>query len=128
MVAIDARRTNGGFDVFVAGGRVPTGRDAVQWAREAASRGAGEILFTSMDRDGTRSGFDCELVRLVSQAVPIPVIASGGAGSPGHFIDVFRHGCADAALAASMFHFEIQGISGLKRELHAANLPVRWPC
>ncbi|MBZ5682131.1 MAG: imidazole glycerol phosphate synthase subunit HisF [Acidobacteriia bacterium] len=128
VVAIDARRTNGGFDVFVAGGRVPTGRDAVQWAREAASRGAGEILFTSMDRDGTRSGFDCELVRLVSQAVPIPVIASGGAGSPGHFIDVFRHGCADAALAASIFHFEIQGISGLKRELHAANLPVRWPC
>ena len=128
VVAIDARRTNGTFEVFAAGGRVPTGRDAIQWAQEAASRGAGEILLTSMDRDGTRSGFDCELVRLVSQAVPIPVIASGGAGSAADFIDVFRDGSADAALAASIFHFGIQSISDLKQELHAANLPMRWPC
>ena len=128
VIAIDARRVNGGFEVFVTGGRVPTGRDAIQWAKEAAARGAGEILLTSMDRDGTRAGFDCELVRLVSQAVPIPVIASGGAGSARDFVDVFRDGCADAALAASIFHFGIHGIADLKRELHDTGLPVRWPC
>jgi imidazole glycerol-phosphate synthase subunit HisF len=128
VVAIDARRVNGRFEVFVAGGRIPTGRDAVEWAQEAASRGAGEILLTSIDRDGTRSGFDCELTQLVSEAVPIPVIASGGAGSVADFIDVFRDGRAEAALAASVFHFGIQGIGDLKHELHAANVPVRWPC
>jgi len=128
VVAIDAKRGNGGFEVFVAGGRTATGRDAMQWAREAASRGAGEILLTSMDCDGTRAGFDCELTRLVSQAVSIPVIASGGAGSAGDFIDVFRGGCADAALAASIFHFGIESIVDLKSQLHAANVPVRWPC
>ncbi|HLW84692.1 MAG TPA: imidazole glycerol phosphate synthase subunit HisF [Candidatus Sulfotelmatobacter sp.] len=128
VVAIDAKRVNSGFEVFVAGGRVPTGRDAIQWAREAASRGAGEILLTSMDQDGTRAGFDCELVRAVAQAVSIPVIASGGAGSVSHFVDVFRYGRADAALAASIFHFHIESIGQLKRELHAANVPVRWPC
>ncbi len=128
VVAIDARRVNGGFEVFVAGGRIPTGRDALQWAQEAADCGAGEILLTSMNRDGTQSGFDCELVRIVANAVSIPVIASGGAGSAQDFIDVFRNGRADAALAASIFHFGIENIAQLKSELHAANVPVRWPC
>jgi len=128
VVAIDAKRTNAGFEVFTAGGRVPTGRDAIQWAREAAERGAGEILLTSMDQDGTRAGFDCELVRAAAQAVSIPVIASGGAGSVSHFVDVFREGQADAALAASIFHFHLESIEHLKRELRAANVPVRWPC
>jgi imidazole glycerol-phosphate synthase subunit HisF len=128
VVAIDAKRRDSGFEVFVNGGRVPTGRDVIQWACESEARGAGEILLTSMDRDGTRAGFDCELVRAVAQAVSIPVIASGGAGSMSHFVDVFRDGHADAALAASIFHFHIESIAHLKRELHAANVPVRWPC
>ncbi len=128
VVAIDAKRRNSGCEVFVNGGRVPTGRDVIPWARESEARGAGEILLTSMDRDGTRAGFDCELVRAVTEAVSIPVIASGGAGSVGHFVDVFRDGHADAALAASIFHFHIESIAHLKRELHAANVPVRWPC
>jgi cyclase len=128
VVAIDARRTKDGFEVFVAGGRTSTGRDALQWAREAAACGAGEILLTSMDRDGTRSGFDCELVQLVADAVSIPVIASGGAGCAQDFIDVFRDGRADAALAASIFHFGIESIGQLKSELQVAGVPVRWPC
>jgi cyclase len=133
VVAIDARRVNNssikdGFEVFVAGGRTPAGRDAIQWAREAAARGAGEILLTSMDRDGTKSGFDCELTQRVADAVSIPVIASGGAGTPQHFIDVFRAGHADAALAASIFHFGLENIGQLKLQLRAANVPVRWPC
>jgi imidazole glycerol-phosphate synthase subunit HisF len=128
VVAIDARKVDGGFEVFVAGGRVPTGRDAIQWAREAAACGAGEILLTSMDRDGTQSGFDCTLVRAVAEAVSIPVIASGGAGSARDFIEVFRDGRADAALAASIFHFGIENIAELKRELHDAGVSVRWPC
>jgi cyclase len=128
VVAIDARKVDGSFEVFVAGGRVPTGRDAVQWAREAAACGAGEILLTSMDRDGTQSGFDCVLVRAVAEAISIPVIASGGAGSARDFIEVFRDGRADAALAASVFHFGIENIAPLKRELHHASIPVRWPC
>jgi len=133
VVAIDARKVNGGsakrgFEVFTSGGRVPTGRDAIEWAREAAAAGAGEILLTSMDRDGTQSGFDCQLVREVAEAVPIPVIASGGAGSALDFIQVFNEGRADAALAASIFHFGIENIAQLKRELHNASVPVRWPC
>src|SRR5450755_3345101 len=128
VVAIDARRVNGGFEVFVAGGRTPTGRDAIQWAREAADCGAGEIMLTSMDRDGTKAGFDCELVQMVADAVSIPVIASGGAGSARDFSEVFQSGRADAALAASIFHFGIENIAQLKRELHAARVPVRWPC
>jgi len=128
VVAIDARKADRGFEVFVAGGRTPTGRDAIQWAREAAACGAGEILLTSMDRDGTKSGFDCQLVRAVAEAVTIPVIASGGAGSARDFIEVFRDGCADAALAASIFHFGLENIAELKRELHDASIPVRWPC
>lgn len=132
VVAIDARKVDGSSDksleVFVAGGRTPTGRNAIQWAREAAACGAGEILLTSMDRDGTQSGFDCQLVREVAEAVSIPVIASGGAGSARDFIEVFREGRADAALAASIFHFGIEDIAQLKRELHDAGVPVRWPC
>jgi imidazole glycerol-phosphate synthase subunit HisF len=128
VVAIDARKFDGSFEVFVAGGRVPAGRDAVQWAREAAACGAGEILLTSMDRDGTQSGFDCELVRAVAEAVSIPVIASGGAGSARDFIEVFREGRADAALAASIFHFGLEDIADLKRELRDASISVRWPC
>jgi len=128
VVSIDARRVNGGFEVFVAGGRIPTGRDAILWAREAAACGAGEILLTSMDRDGTQAGFDCELVQLVADSVSIPVIASGGAGAARDFIEVFRNGRADAALAASIFHFGIENIAQLKGELHAASVPVRWPC
>jgi len=129
VVAIDAKKkSEGSFEVFAAGGRIPTGRDAVEWAREAAARGAGEILLTSMDRDGTKAGFDCELTRAVAEAVSIPVIASGGAGSAADFIEVFRQGCADAALAASIFHFGLENIAALKRELHNAQLPVRWPC
>ena len=128
VVAIDARKSEGSFEVFVAGGRVPAGRDAIQWAREAAACGAGEILLTSMDRDGTQSGFDCELVRAVAEAVSIPVIASGGAGSARDFIEVFREGRADAALAASIFHFGLEDIAELKRELRDASIRVRWPC
>ncbi len=128
VVAIDARKTDGSFEVFVAGGRTPTGRDAIQWAREAAACGAGEILLTSMDRDGTKSGFDCQLVRSVAEAVSIPVIASGGAGSARDFIEIFRDGYADAALAASIFHFGIEPIARLKRELYEAGVPVRWSC
>ena len=105
-----------------------TGRDAIQWAREAADAGAGEILLTSMDRDGTQSGFDCQLVRAVAEAISIPVIASGGAGSARHFIEVFDEGRADAALAASIFHFGIENIAELKHELHKASVRVRWPC
>ena len=128
VVSIDARKSKEGFEVFTAGGRVPTGRDAIQWAREAAACGAGEILLTSMDRDGTQSGFDCELVRTVAEAVSIPVIASGGAGSTLDFLQAFREGRADAALAASIFHFGIENIAQLKHELHQASVPVRWPC
>ena len=104
------------------------GRRAVEWAREAEARGAGEILLTSMDADGTRAGFDCELTRAVSKAVGIPVIASGGAGTVQHFADVFQRGCADAALAASIFHFGVSSARSLKEQLHAAGVPVRLPC
>ncbi len=131
VVAIDAKRVNGGlggFEVYVAGGRIPTGRDAILWAREAAACGAGEIMLTSMDRDGTKAGFDCELTQMVADAVSIPVIASGGAGSARDFIEVFQSGRADAALAASIFHFGLENIGQLKLELRAANVPVRWPC
>jgi cyclase len=125
IVAIDAKRNPTGFEAFVAGGRTPTGRDAVQWAREAEDRGAGEVLLTSMDRDGTGKGFDCELTRAVARAVNIPVIASGGAGGSEHFVEVFRAGEADAALAASIFHFGLSSISELKLRLYAAGVPIR---
>jgi len=133
IVAIDARRAGPGApieaaEVFVAGGRKPTGRRAVEWAREAESRGAGEILLTSMDSDGTRAGFDCELTAAVSEAVQIPVIASGGAGNAAHFTQVFREGKADAALAASIFHFGIADVRTLKEELLRDGIPMRLPC
>jgi imidazole glycerol-phosphate synthase subunit HisF len=129
VVAIDAKKVpDDGWQVYVAGGRKPTGRDAVEWAREAEDRGAGEILLTSMDRDGTGAGFDCVLTAAVSDAVQIPVIASGGARTPQHFLEVFQHGRADAALAASIFHFGTQDVGALKQHLQAAGIPMRWPC
>jgi len=129
VVAIDAKRSaNSTWQAFTHGGRTPTGRNAVQWAQEAESYGAGEILLTSMDRDGTGAGFDCELTRAVAQAVRIPVIASGGAGGAGHFVEVFREGTADAALAASIFHYGFSRLSDLKQELGSQGIPVRWPC
>jgi cyclase len=125
VVAIDARREPAGFGVYTHGGRRPTGRDAVGWAREAVERGAGEILLTSMDRDGTESGYDLELTRAVSRAVAAPVIASGGAGHPDHLRDALTSGEADAALAATIFHFERFPIPETKRILAAAGVPVR---
>ena len=130
IVAIDAKRANGTgtYEAFTRGGRTPTGRDAVVWALEAESRGAGEILLTSMDRDGTGNGFECTLTRTISDGVRIPVIASGGAGSAKHFVEVFRQGHADAALAASILHYGTTPLAELKRDLAAAGIPVRWPC
>jgi cyclase len=128
IIAIDAKRDGDHFFVWVSGGRVPTGRDAVEWAKEAEDRGAGEILLTSMDRDGTGKGFDCDLTRAIAQAVRIPVIASGGAGGSEHFVEVFRVGFADAALAASIFHFGLSSIEELKLRLYAAGVPVRLSC
>ena len=125
VIAIDAKRSPGGFDVFARSGRAATGRNAVDWAREAESRGAGEILLTSIDRDGTRAGFDCELTSAVSRAVNIPVIASGGAGEFQHFYDVFTSGAADAALAASIFHYAEHAVSDLKTYLHDRGIPMR---
>jgi cyclase len=134
VVAIDARRDPTADDpirdamVYVQGGRKPAGRRAVEWAREAEDRGAGELLLTSMDSDGMRTGFDCELTAAVSEAVNIPVIASGGAGTVTHFVDVFGRGKADAALAASIFHFGVASARSLKQELARAGVPVRIPC
>ena len=131
VVAIDARRGGNGVEaaeVYVNGGRKPTGRKLLDWAREAEERGAGEILLTSMDADGTRNGFDCELTAAVGSALRIPVIASGGAGNAQHFADVFNAGCADAALAASIFHFGIADVRELKQELANQGVPVRLPC
>jgi cyclase len=125
IVAIDAKRKEGGFGVYVRSGTSDAARDAVEWAREAESRGAGEILLTSMDRDGTRAGFDCELTAAVSDALNIPVIASGGAGTLEHFADVFTQGHADAALAASIFHYADTGVTELKQYLKAEGIPVR---
>jgi cyclase len=125
IVAIDAKRRDDGFAVYVRSGTSDAARDAVEWAREAESRGAGEILLTSMDRDGTRSGFDCDMTAAVASAVNIPVIASGGAGGLDHFADVFTRGHADAALAASIFHYADTSVSELKRYLREKNIPVR---
>jgi len=128
VVAIDARRKGEAWEVYVCGGRTPTGRDAQQWAVEAETRGAGEILLTSMDRDGTKAGFDCDLTRTIATSVRIPVIASGGAGEPAHFVEVFREGAADAALAASVFHFGLESVRAIKQELRRSGVPVRLPC
>lgn len=125
IVAIDAKREHGRFGIYVRSGQQSTERDAVEWAREAADRGAGEILLTSIDRDGTKRGFDCPLTAAVSDAVPIPVIASGGAGTFDHFVDVFTDGRADAALAASIFHYSEHAVADLKQHLHERQIPVR---
>ncbi|MRJ02079.1 MAG: imidazole glycerol phosphate synthase subunit HisF [Epsilonproteobacteria bacterium] len=125
VVAIDAKRVGGSWNVFVAGGRIDTGRDAVQWAKEAYERGAGEILLTSMDADGTKEGYDLELTRRISESVGIPVIASGGAGKMEHIRDAFTVGRADAALAASIFHYREIDIMELKEYLRSEGIPVR---
>lgn len=126
VAAIDARRRpGGGWEVVVKGGREPTGRDAVAWAVECADRGAGELLLTSMDRDGTKEGFDLELLATVSSAVTIPVIASGGAGNAAHIVEAVARGGASAVLAASIFHFGELSIAEVKDAMAAAGLPVR---
>jgi cyclase len=125
VVAIDPKLVDGQWEVFVNGGRVPTGKEAVAWAREVEERGAGEILLTSMDRDGTKAGYNIELTRAVSNAVSIPVIASGGAGTMEHFHDALTVGNADAALAATLFHYNEMRIADLKRYLHDRSVPVR---
>jgi cyclase len=125
IVAIDAKRRGHGFAVFVRSGTADAARDAVEWAQEAERRGAGEILLTSMDRDGTRAGFDCEMTAAVSDAVDIPVIASGGAGTFDHFAEVFTRGHADAALAASIFHYAEHSVADLKHHLRRRGVPVR---
>jgi cyclase len=125
VVAIDAKREGERFAVYARSGTTSAAREAVDWAREAADRGAGEILLTSIDRDGTKSGFDCALTAAVSDAVPIPVIASGGAGDFDHFAEVFTDGRADAALAASIFHYSEHAVSDLKRFLVERDIPVR---
>jgi cyclase len=125
VVAIDAKRADGRFAVYSRSGSTAADREAVDWAREAERRGAGEILLTSIDRDGTREGFDCELTAAVSDAVSIPVIASGGAGTFQHFLDVFTTGHADAALAASVFHYSEHAVSELKQFLANNSVPVR---
>jgi cyclase len=125
IVAIDAKREGERFAVFARSGQAATTRDAVEWAWEAESRGAGEILLTSIDRDGTKAGFDCEMTAAVSTAVAIPVIASGGAGGLSDFVDVFTRGAADAALAASIFHYSETSVRALKEHLRRRGIPVR---
>ena len=126
VVAIDAKRRDGGWEVFVDAGRTPTGRDAVEWAAETTERrGAGEVLLTSMDRDGTGEGYDLELLRTVSDAVGVPLVASGGAGLVEHFAEALTEGGADAVLAASRFHFEQLTIRDVKRYLGGLEIPVR---
>jgi len=125
VLALDARRSDGSWEVVVRGGRTPTGKDAVAWAGEGAARGAGEILLTSMDRDGTKDGFDVALTRAVAEAVTVPVIASGGCGSVEHMADVLKEGRASAVLAASVFHFGEIRIGDAKARLRDAGVAVR---
>lgn len=125
VVAIDAKNTEGGWKVYLNGGRIPTDIDLFDWAKEVAERGAGEILFTSMNHDGTKQGFANEALAEMSKSVSIPVIASGGAGNMAHFYDTFTEGYADAALAASIFHFKEIGILDLKHYLKDKGIPVR---
>ena len=125
LVAIDAKKEGDRYAVYVRSGQSQTHRDAVEWAQEAESRGAGEILLTSIDRDGTKVGFHCELTAAVSNAVSIPVIASGGAGGLDDFVEVFTRGKADAALAASIFHYAETSVSALKHHLRTHGIPVR---
>ncbi len=128
VLALDAKRAGNHWDVMVRGGRESASLDAIDWARMAVARGAGEILLTSVDRDGTQSGFDVALTAAISRAVTVPVIASGGAKSPEHFVEIFKAGAADAALAASIFHDEVQSIRTLKEFLAARGVEVRLPC
>jgi cyclase len=125
VVAIDCRRKGDSWEVFSHGGRTPTGRDAVDWAKQAASLGAGEILLTSMDGDGTQAGYDLASLRAISDAVNIPVIASGGAGEPSHLVDAIKEGHADAVLLASILHDGTYRIEDLKRQMRVAGIPVR---
>src|SRR6187549_1658076 len=125
VVAIDAKRDGSGYAVFARSGQAAANRDAVEWARQAEASGAGEILLTSIDRDGTKAGFDCEMTAAVSRAVSIPVIASGGAGGLDDFVDVFTQGEADAALAASIFHYAETSVAALKQHLRHCGIPVR---
>ncbi len=126
VLAIDARRRpDGSYEVVVAGGRTPTGLDAIEWAKKGEALGAGEILLTSMDADGTKKGFDLKMTRSITSAVRIPVIASGGCGSLEHFSDVFEQADADAALAASLFHFGELTVPQVKEYLRSKNIPVR---
>lgn len=125
VVAIDVKRSGDHWEVFTHGGRRPTGLDAEAWAKEAARRGAGEILLTSMDQDGRQSGFDLEITARISGSLPIPVIASGGGGTVEHFVDALTIGKADAVLAASIFHYGQITVPQLKRALHARGIPVR---
>jgi cyclase len=129
VCAIDAKRRSdvAGFEVYLHGGRTPTGVDAIEWAQRAVGFGAGEILLTSMDRDGTREGFDLELTRAISDAVTVPVIASGGVGTLDHLVDGIVHGRADAVLAASIFHFREHTIAEAKAVMSAAGVVVRPP-
>jgi cyclase len=128
VLAIDARaRDAGGYEVYVNGGRKPVGRDAVEWAREGVERGAGEILLTSMDRDGTEDGYELTLTRAVSDAVDVPVIASGGAGTLDHLVEAIEEGRADAVLCASIFHYGTYTVGEAKERMRAAGIPVRAP-
>jgi cyclase len=128
VLAIDAKRAGDHWDVMVRSGRESASRDALLWASQGVAMGAGEILLTSVDRDGTQSGFDVALTSAISTAVSVPVIASGGAKLPEHFAEIFREGAADAALAASIFHDETQSIRALKEFLAANGVEVRLPC
>jgi cyclase len=125
VLAIDARREGDSYGVFVEGGRRPVGRDAVEWAREGVERGAGEILLTSMDRDGTEDGYELELTRAVADAVDVPVIASGGAGTLDHLVEAIAKGGADAVLCASIFHYGTYTVREAKERMRAAGIPVR---
>jgi cyclase len=125
VLAIDARRAGEGYEVVTHGGRTPTGRDAVEWAREGVERGAGEILLTSMDRDGTEDGYELELTRRVAGAVEVPVIASGGAGTLEHLVEAVEQGGADAVLCASIFHYGRYTVGEAKERMRRAGIPVR---
>jgi cyclase len=128
VLAIDARaRDAGAYEVYVNGGRTPVGRDAVEWAREGVERGAGEILLTSMDRDGTEDGYELTLTRAVAEAVDVPVIASGGAGTLDHLVEAIEDGRADAVLCASIFHYGTYTVGEAKERMRAAGIPVRAP-